>query len=350
MSDTVTHIGMDLGAYKTSVMSSNGRREVLPTALGWAKDVIARSVLGRDVVFGEEAFQQLMSVHVVRPFARGALKYLDAGEAGLDDESIKRSREAARLIVQHAVAQTQPPPGPVHGVIGAPSRATLENKEFILDAVAETFDAVMIIPEPFAVAYGMNLLTGAIIVDIGAGTIDICPMYGAFPDGEDQFTIAQGGDTIDEELCRLVTREYPGAELTLHMARDFKERFGRVGSGEEHAVVEFSISGTPRAVDVTDALQQACTTIVQPIIDGLAMVISRLNPELRNSARQNILLAGGGSQIRGLDRLIESELQPFGGGRVRRVPDCQYAGAAGALKLAMSIPHEQWPRQCRPAA
>ena len=54
MEDSVFYVGMDLGTFKTSVTSSNGQRETMLTAVGWPKDHIARAMLGRDVVFGDD--------------------------------------------------------------------------------------------------------------------------------------------------------------------------------------------------------------------------------------------------------------------------------------------------------
>ncbi|MFM2097130.1 MAG: hypothetical protein RIS70_4254, partial [Planctomycetota bacterium] len=65
MSESITYLGIDLGSFKTSVTSSNGRRHSLQTAVGWPKDHIARAMLGRDVVFGTELREQRLALDIV---------------------------------------------------------------------------------------------------------------------------------------------------------------------------------------------------------------------------------------------------------------------------------------------
>jgi len=343
MDQQPTFIGMDLGTFKTSIASSNGRRDVVPSAVGWAKDHVARAMLGRDVVFGSDLTKYRLALNVVRPFQRGALKYLDHVEGGVAADKVDKHKQAARLLVQHAVSLTQPPTGaPVYGVIGAPSRANLLNKKVLLEAAAESFDAVVIVPEPFTVAYGMNSLTNTVIVDIGAGTTDICPMHGTYPREEDQVTIPLGGDAIDDEFARRLTELYPQAQVSPNILREIKEKHGFVHDVNEQAVVSLSVKGRPTEFNVTEPLKAACQILVEPIVEGLLEVIGQCDPEFQKAMRENVVLAGGGSQLNGLDQLVETALEPYGGGSVRRVADSLFAGAAGALKLAMHMPPEYW--------
>ncbi|MCH8043422.1 MAG: rod shape-determining protein [Planctomycetes bacterium] len=343
MDHDVIYIGMDLGTFKTSVVSSNGRRETMYTAVGYPSDYVARAHLGQDVVFGDDVFEQRMALDIVRPFAKGMLKYQHEENDSLSTSEVEKSKQAARLVVSHAVAATEPPAGvPVYGVIGAPSRASISCKELLIDVASEAFDGVVIVPEPFTVAYGMNRLSETLVVDIGAGTIDICPMRGRFPTDDEQVTIPFGGDMVDERFRELLLQAHPGVQVSEKMAREIKERHGFVHDVNERAEVMLPVGGRPTRIDVTEPLKEACRSLVPPIIEGLCQVIARFDPEFQKPLLQNILIGGGGSLLNGLDQLIEEGLSEFGEIRVTKVYDSVFAGAVGALRLAMAMPVENW--------
>ncbi len=337
------YVGMDLGTFKTSVASSTGYRDVLPTAVGWPKDHIARTMLGRDVVFGKDLTEHRLALDVVRPFEKGALKYVDAAAAGMNAKQVEKHALATKLVIEYSVQAVQPDRDrPVYGVIGVPSRASMKNKKFIMDAAAGTFDAVAIVSEPFTIAYGMNRLSDALVIDIGAGTIDICPIYGVYPSDDEQITLSVGGDAVDEEFEKRLKLKYPTAQVSRNMVRELKERHGFVNDMSDAAVVSLPVAGKPTQMDVTEPLKAACMTIVGPIVEAVRGLIGRFDPEFQQRLRHNIILGGGGSQLKGLDRVIETSLKEYGGAKVTRVSDATYAGAVGALKLAMSMPTHGW--------
>jgi rod shape-determining protein MreB len=340
----VLYVGVDLGCYKTSVAATNGTREVVYSIVGWPRDPVSRKMLGKDIVFGNEAFQHRLALDTVRPFERGALKYVDEAAAGIPQERLARYKEAARELVKHVISLCRPPKGTVtYGVIGSPARASILNKQALIDACKGTFESVMIVSEPFAVAYGMNTLEDALVVDIGAGTTDLCRMHGAIPSEEDQVTLSKAGDFIDEAAFNLIKKNHPNAQFTINMVRDAKERFSFVHDVNDKAIVTWpDTNGKPTAFDITQELKEACKSIVPDIVLGLRKLVSTFDAEFQRRMLQNVLLAGGGSQLRGLDRLIEEDLRQYGGGRVTKVHEPDFAGANGALKLATDMPEDYW--------
>src|SRR5690606_41729692 len=72
-------------------------------------------------------------------------------------------------------------------------------------------------------------------------------------------------------------------------------------------------------------------------------LIASFDPEFQHRLRNRVLLAGGGSTIKGLDTAIESAMKrDLGGGKVVRVEEPIYGGSNGALKIAHDMPEEFW--------
>jgi rod shape-determining protein MreB len=346
MNKEIVYIGMDLGTFKTSIASSTGSRDTCLSAVGWAKDQIARSMLGRNVVVGNETVEHRLALDVVRPFEKGVLKYTNHAEVGVAQERVEKHKEAACLLVKHAVSLVRPPKGAaVYGVIGAPSRASKLNKKVLIEIAKSAFDAVLIVSEPFTIAYGLNRLRDTLVIDIGAGTIDLCPIVGTFPTEEDQVTLPMGGDFIDERFHDTMRSVYPEVKLSLNTARSIKEQYGFVQDGEspeQRVLVTFPVNGKPKQYDLTEPLQDACRPMVPPIIEAVLELVSRFDTEFQQRLLNNIILGGGGGQLKGLDRAIEDRLGEYGGGKVTKVTDAVFAGANGALKLAKVMPEDSW--------
>jgi rod shape-determining protein MreB len=71
-------------------------------------------------------------------------------------------------------------------------------------------------------------------------------------------------------------------------------------------------------------------------------LVSRVEPEYQERVRQNVILAGGGSQIPRLAQTLEAAFADVGGGRVTVVKDPVFAGANGSLALATDAPESDW--------
>ena len=122
-------------------------------------------------------------------------------------------------------------------------------------AVAEFVHSLLVVSEPFAVAYGLDLLNNSMVIDIGAGTIDFCIMHGSIPTEEDQKTILTAGDYIDEQLFSYLNEKYPNSYFNKNMVRKYKEQYSFVGAVKSEIQVEIPVEGKPVMHDITHEIQ-----------------------------------------------------------------------------------------------
>ncbi len=334
--NTTLYVGIDLGTCRASVSASNGVRELVPTYVGYPKDNISEELLGSEPLFGETALKHRLSVELIRPLAHGIIPTNSKNGSN-------KYLTAAKQLTRHLLEKARPEPGqPVYGVIGAPARASIASKRILVDAARGVLDAVMVVSEPFAVAYGPGVLDQALVVDIGAGTVDLCRLQGTLPNGQDQITLDEAGDYVDNKLSKLIHKKYPKAQFTINMIRKLKESYGFVSESSDRVIANFPVKGRPQDFDVTEELRKACKSIVPGIVDSIVELIATCDPEFQETIRSNVILAGGGSQMIGLPKLIEEAMAELGGGRVTRVDEPLFAGSNGALKMAQRMPRHFW--------
>lgn len=329
-------VGIDLGTSQTSIATSTGIRKVIPTYVGYSKDMIAKELVGSRTLFGDQALKHRMSVNLVRPLAKGVIQ---------QNGSVNQNKNliAVQQLLKHLLKQVKPKPGqPVYGVIGAPARASIKSQRILVDAGTAVMDAVMVVSEPFSVAYGMDVLDRALVIDIGAGTTDLCRLHGTMPQEEDQITLDTAGDYVDEKMTEFISKKYPEANFNVNMIRNLKEKNGFVSKNSDRIIAHFPVKGKPTEFDITAELRKACKSIVPGMIRSIGKLISSYDPEFQEDIRSRIILAGGGSQMIGLPKLIEEGMEELGGGKVTRVDEPVYAGANGALKMSRRMPAKFW--------
>ncbi|MEM7681808.1 MAG: MamK family actin-like protein [Planctomycetota bacterium] len=326
-------LGIDLGTSRSSVVSMTGARKIVESYVGYPKDPVARKMLGADVLYGKHALDHRLSVDLYRPLGRGVIK----------TEDHEKNLEAVRHLVRRLVELAEPGREQlVYGVVGVPAEASVGNKKAIIEATEGILDAVMIVSEPFSVAYGLERMDQALIVDIGAGTTDLVRMHGTVPTPDDQVSLDVAGDAVDEKLLELIQTEYPDAQVTIHMCKRFKEQYGFVSESNTKIEVEMPVNGKPMVHDITALLKQACNTLVDPIVDAIHKLVASFDPDFQSKLRQNVLLSGGGGLLDGLNKRVEDGMERIGGGVVTVVEDPQFAGAEGALRLALDMPGDYW--------
>ena len=340
-SDGVLYVGIDLGTSHSAIAASNGVRTAVDSIVAYPRDVISMKALGRDKLFGADAWRHKHSCDVYRPMEKGTVKYRDLDTA-LNRDAAK-TQQAVRDLLEHVVAKANPKADElVYGVIGAPAQASIHSQKTLIEASRGILDCVMICSEPFAVAYGLQFLEDTLVIDIGAGTTDLCRMHGSLPSPEDQRTVSAAGDAVDRKLFELLKEACPGASFTVNMLKQIKEKHAALQRVDEPVTVTLPVNGIPTEFDITQAIKQAVESIVPEIVGGLHELIADYDPEFQAAMRNNVLLAGGGSQIIGLDKAIEKKLTQLGGGKVAKVTEPVFAGANGALSLAKDMPAEFW--------
>ncbi|HWR97260.1 MAG TPA: MamK family actin-like protein [Candidatus Methanoperedens sp.] len=328
----VLFVGIDLGTSRSSISAGNGQRQWIESYVGWPKDFVAAQVVGKPVLFGAEALEHRLMVDVCRPLQHGIIK-----------EGIDRSEEAVKEIIRHLIELAGPGTGQkVHAVVGVPSDSLKINRLAIRKAVGEFVDSLVVVTEPFAVAYSLGLLNNALVIDIGAGTTDLCIMHGTLPAEEDQRTLLQAGDYIDDQLFSYLQERYPRSTFNKNMVRQWKEQFSFVGDSPEEIKVVMPVDGKPMLHDIKADVKRACESILPAIIEAVTQMIARFDPEFQAKIRKNIVLAGGGSLIGGLRERLQAALKEYGSSQVTGVKDPLFAGSDGALKLAQEMPAQYW--------
>jgi rod shape-determining protein MreB len=326
-------VGIDLGTSRSAISADNGKKKWVESYVGWPRDFIARKVVGKPMLFGEEAVKHRLSLDMYRPLKNGVIK-----------EGTARDEEAVKELIRHLITLVQNTKNAekIRAVVGVPAESFKVNKVALKKAVAEFAESLFVVSEPFAVAYGVGALDNALVIDIGAGTVDFCIMHGTVPAEDDQRTVLTAGDYIDQQLFTFLEERYPDADFNLNMIRRFKEQHSFVGTADKEVEVEIPVEGKSTMHNITDEIKRACESILPAVVESTLELIAKFDPEYQDAIRENIILAGGGSQIRGLADYLEKTIGEYGPTKIKIVDDPLFGGADGALELAREMPEDYW--------
>jgi rod shape-determining protein MreB len=331
--DKVLSVGIDLGTSQSAIATSAGDRHVVDSYVGWPYDMVARKVIKRPVLIGAEALENRSLLDLHRPLEQGLIK-----------EGSEKDIAAVKEILGYLIglANEGDRERRVRAVVGVPAETLRVNKQQLRQVMRGMVDSLMIVSEPFAVAYGVEALLHTMIVDVGAGTTDFCVMKGRYPTEEDQRTLTKAGDSVDDLLAKLIAERHPEVQFSIHMVRGWKEQHGFVGESREKVLVTAPVHGKAQQVDITEALRAACESLLAPFTETLLDLLAAVEPEYQEKVRQNVILSGRGAKIRGLPGELEKALDELGGGKVRMVEDPVFAGALGSLAIAQDADEGDW--------
>jgi rod shape-determining protein MreB len=173
---------------------------------------------------------------------------------------------------------------------------------------------VFLIEEPMSAALGAGLpvdeASGSMVVDIGGGTTEVAiiSLSGIVYSS----SIRIGGDRFDEAIINYVRRNY-GTLIGEATAEEVKKKIGAAFPGAEVREMEVRgrnlAEGVPRSFTLTsnevlEALQEPLSGIVSTVRSAL----EQIPPELASDiAERGLVLTGGSSLLRDLDRLLSEE-------------------------------------------
>ncbi|HPW41539.1 MAG: rod shape-determining protein [Clostridiaceae bacterium] len=290
-------IGIDLGTASVLVYIK-GKGIVLREPSVVAIDRNTNKILA----VGEEARLMLGrtpgNIVAIRPLREGVISDYDITEKMLRyfiDKAIGRRR-----IIKPRM------------VVCVPSGVTEVEKRAVIDAANNAgARTTRLIEEPIASAIGAGLdiskASGNMVLDIGGGTTDIAVISLGGIVVSTSIKIA--GDKFDEAIVRYMRKKH-NIMIGERTAEELKINAGTAFPREEQLKVEVRgrnlISGLPKTIEVTsDEMLEALSEPVSAIADAVHSVLERTPPELSaDISDRGIVMAGGGSLLNGLDKLI----------------------------------------------
>ncbi len=293
-------VGFDLGTCNTLVYVKG-----MGIVLDEPSVVAVEAEQGKVIAIGSEAKEMLgrtpSSIRTVRPMKDGVIADFQMAEAMLR-EFIKRVIRKKFLIKPRIV-------------MSVPSGITEVEKRAVIDS-AEGAGAreVYLVKEPMAAAVGVGIPIdepcGNMIIDIGGGTSEIAVI--ALSDIVDNTSIRIAGDEMNEAVLQYMKKEH-NLLIGEQTAEKVKLEIGNAYPPESRLEMDVKgqdlLNGLPRTVRITsDQIREALSQTIDAIMGAIMEAFEKTPPELASDILdRGIILTGGGSLLRGLDRKIQEK-------------------------------------------
>jgi rod shape-determining protein MreB len=304
-------LGIDLGTANTLVFAK-GKGLVIQEP-----SVVAVNIRNNQILaVGEEARNMIGKtpphILVTRPLQRGIIADFEVTEKMLRYFIEKIHRDSSALIARPRV------------VIGVPLDVTEVERKAVADAVTSAgAREVFVVEEPLAAAVGIGMpiseAVGNMIIDLGGGTTEIAVI--SLNGVVTAKSIPIAGDELNKNIIQY-SRDVFNLLVGERVAEDIKIACGSAVPLEEKIEVPLRgrdlLSGLPREIMVNDSqIREAMSRSVKAIIENIKSILEITPPELvADIYRRGIVMSGGGSLLRGIDRAISE-----GTGLMVRVSD-----------------------------
>ncbi len=295
-------VGIDLGTANTLVYV-NGKGIVInePSVVAINKKT------GQILAIGKEAKKMVGKTpgHIVaiRPLVDGVVSDYETTQQMLRYFINKVRKKSFALLPRPRV------------LVGIPSGVTEVERRAVIEATINAgAREAYLIDEPMAAAIGARLpvinATGNMIVDIGGGTSEIAVISLGGVVVSRSLRIA--GDEMNEDIVRYCRDKF-NLLIGERTAEEVKIRIGSAYPQEkkERIVIRGRdlVSGLPKEIKANnEEIEEALSRSIRIIVNNIRTIIEETPPELiADIMQQGIILAGGGSLIRGLDKLIANQ-------------------------------------------
>ena len=296
-------IGIDLGTSNTLVFVK-GKGIIIREPSVVAVD--QRFTPVKVVAVGSEAKDMIGrtpgSIVALRPLRDGVIADFDA------------TAEMLKKFIRKAI--TASPLSKTRVMICVPSGVTEVERRAVNDA-AKSAGAryVSLIEEPMAAAIGAGIDVekpeGSMIVDIGGGTCEVAII--SLAGIVHSYSARQaGGDAMDECIIKYIQRVYNLA-IGERTAEEIKIAIGSAFATGEETTYSIKgrdiVAGLPKTLTITsEEIRDALKDPVHQIVDAVRSTLNRCEPELAaDLVDRGLVLSGGSSQLRGLDKLLAQE-------------------------------------------
>ncbi len=301
-----TDIGIDLGTANSLAYAKN-----CGIVLREPSVVAIQAGSKRVLAVGEEAKRMLGrtpgNIVAIRPMKSGVIADFDITEAMIS-YFVNKVCPSGLLARWFNIRPRM--------VIAVPSGITEVEKRAVEEAAKRAgAGKVFLIEEPMAAAIGVGLPVsepaGSMIVDIGGGTCEVAII--SLAGIVHSYSARQaGGDAMDECIQNYVKRVY-NLLIGERMSEFIKIEIGSAYPIGEEKTLEIKgrdiVSGLPKTLTITsEEIRDALKEPVGQIVDAVRSTLDKCEPELAaDLVDRGIVLSGGSSQLRGLDKLLQAQ-------------------------------------------